>query len=59
MLIEFKCQFCDKTFELILRRKDKNKKQRCPDCNQKCKPVEYSRSSFDLKGSGWYKAGIS
>ena len=51
-IYEFRCDRCDTLFEQILSIDDRGKK-RCPECGKPARRV-ISRSSFQLKGSGWY-----
>ena len=56
-LYEYDCHRCDKTFEKIVKRSDPTPP--CPECEQNDEVVrqEVSKSSFALKGGGWYKNG--
>jgi putative FmdB family regulatory protein len=54
-LFEYYCATCDKTLEL-LQKKGEGTPDKCPDCdaaNSLTKQI--ALSSFQLKGSGWYK----
>lgn len=51
-IYEFRCDRCDTLFEQILPIDDRGKK-RCPECGKPARRV-ISRSSFRLRGSGWY-----
>ena len=51
-IYEFRCDRCDTLFEQILPIDDRGKK-RCPECGKPAGRV-ISRSSFQLRGSGWY-----
>lgn len=53
-LYEFKCQKCQQVFEKIQSSKDKN--PNCPNCQGETDKL-ISRSSFALKGGGWYSDG--
>ena len=52
-LYEYQCAKCDKIVEVIQKFSDAPLTE-CPNCGS---PVEklLSRSSFHLKGGGWYK----
>jgi putative FmdB family regulatory protein len=52
---EYRCEACEEQFELMRKFSDP-KLDECPRCGKG--PVEklISRSSFALKGSGWYKS---
>lgn len=51
-IYEFRCEACDALFEQILPIGHRGRK-RCPDCGKPARRL-ISRSSFQLKGSGWY-----
>jgi putative FmdB family regulatory protein len=55
---EYRCEACEEQFELMRKFSDP-KLDECPRCGKG--PVEklISRSSFALKGSGWYKSGYA
>jgi len=53
-IYEYECKACDKRSEFI-QKFDSAPKRKCPRCGElKLKKV-ISRSSFQLKGSGWYE----
>jgi putative FmdB family regulatory protein len=52
-IYEFRCDACDSEFEQILPIGHRGGK-RCPACGRRARRL-ISRSSFQLKGSGWYK----
>jgi putative FmdB family regulatory protein len=51
-LYEYSCETCKKVFEIMQKFSDEPVKT-CPECNN---PVEklISKTSFQLKGGGWY-----
>ena len=51
-LYEYACKKCNKRFEIIQSIGTDSAK--CPDCGSECKKL-VSATSFQLKGSGWYK----
>jgi putative FmdB family regulatory protein len=51
-LYEYKCKECDKTFE-VLQRMNAEPISECLYCSGGVEKL-ISRSSFQLKGSGWY-----
>jgi len=55
-LYEYKCEVCSNIEESI--EKINTEKIECPICNNTAKRI-ISLSSFELKGSGWYKDGYS
>lgn len=55
-LYEYKCEVCSNIEESI--EKINTEKIECPICNNMAKRI-ISLSSFELKGSGWYKDGYS
>ncbi len=54
---EYECPGCEKTFEVQQRMADDPMKT-CPDCGGEVTKL-ISRSSFQLKGGGWYADGYS
>ena len=52
-IYEFRCEACENLFERILPIGHRGAKP-CPQCGRRARRV-ISRSSFQLKGSGWYK----
>jgi putative FmdB family regulatory protein len=50
-LYELKCEQCNEVKEYLCRYEDKPKE--CEHCKSELKPV-VSKTSFELKGSGWY-----
>ncbi len=54
---EYECPECEKIFEVQQRMSDDPLTQ-CPDCEGPVKKI-MSRSSFQLKGGGWYADGYS
>jgi putative FmdB family regulatory protein len=57
MLYEYKCDKCDKEFEVEQKITDPVLTN-CPTCGNDVKKL-ISRSSFVLAGSGWYRDGYS
>lgn len=51
-LYEYRCETCQKTFEVIQKFSD-NPLSQCPDCGKSVEKL-MSLGSFQLKGSGWY-----
>lgn len=51
-LYEYKCDHCQKTFEVIQKFSDSPLSE-CPDCGKSVEKL-MSLGSFQLKGSGWY-----
>jgi putative FmdB family regulatory protein len=51
-IYEFRCEACERLFEQILPINHR-RTHRCPGCGKRAQRV-MSRSSFQLKGTGWY-----
>ena len=51
-LYEYRCNNCQKTFEVIQKFSDSPLTD-CPDCGKSVEKL-MSLGSFQLKGSGWY-----
>ncbi|NBU20846.1 zinc ribbon domain-containing protein [bacterium] len=51
-LYEYQCEKCEKVHELMQKFSD-SPLESCPDCQGKVSKL-MSRTSFALKGSGWY-----
>ena len=51
-IYEFRCESCDAVFEQI-RPIGAADEEPCPECGARARRL-ISRSSFQLKGSGWY-----
>ncbi|MCX6112472.1 MAG: zinc ribbon domain-containing protein [Proteobacteria bacterium] len=51
-LYEYACKKCNKHFEII--QNIGTKSTQCPACGSECRKL-ISSTSFQLKGSGWYK----
>lgn len=51
-IYEYRCQSCGKVTEILQKMSDAPLKQ-CPKCKGKVEKL-ISRSSFQLKGTGWY-----
>ena len=54
---EYECKECKKVFEVQQKMADKPLSA-CPECNAPVKKL-VSRSSFQLRGGGWYADGYS
>ena len=53
-IYEYNCEQCKTTVEkLILTKEQKEQSVKCKKCGEKMKRI-MSRSSFHLKGTGWY-----
>lgn len=53
-MYEYNCVECNQSFELLRPMNDHPKQ--CPGCNRKnTVKLSVSRTSFALKGTGWYK----
>ena len=57
-LYEYECSKCSYSWELIQRMSDAPPKT-CPECRSRKVGKLLSRTSFVLKGSGWYADGYS
>ena len=53
-IYEYRCKKCGKTFEYMQRMSDAPKKK-CEACGASALERLISNTSFQLKGSGWYK----
>ena len=51
-IYEYRCSACGKVSEILQRGNDKPLKK-CPECSGAVEKI-VSRSSFQLKGTGWY-----
>lgn len=56
---EYRCSDCKEISEFLVNLRDVDFKPRCPECGSKDLKRLISRSSFALKGGGWYKDGYS
>ncbi|MFH1653538.1 MAG: zinc ribbon domain-containing protein [Pseudomonadota bacterium] len=56
-IYEYECKSCKKYFETMQKASDEPLAQ-CPTCGKKVSRV-MSRTSFALKGGGWYKDGYA
>jgi putative FmdB family regulatory protein len=54
-LYEYRCTRCGQTIEVLQKVNDPPRK-RCSDCSGKLEKL-VSRTSFQLKGGGWYAQG--
>ena len=57
-MYEYQCSKCGYSWELIQRMSDAPPKT-CPECRSRKVGKLMSRTSFVLKGSGWYADGYS
>jgi putative FmdB family regulatory protein len=57
-IYEYRCNGCEKTFEVIQKFSDDPIKE-CIHCSGKKVVKLISQSSFILKGGGWHKDGYS
>jgi putative FmdB family regulatory protein len=55
-LYEYTCKNCKKNLELIRKVSEADNKV-CPECKKEELERKVSGSSFQLKGSGWFKDG--
>lgn len=53
-IYEYECQQCHATFELMQKIQDKPV-TKCPECLNDTAERMVSRTSFQLKGTGWYE----
>ena len=51
-IYEFKCESCSNIDEILMKISDPNP-EKCTQCGAKVNKI-MSRSSFSLKGNGWY-----
>ena len=61
-IYRYRCTKCDSDFEKIMTLKEKLDEKRqtfCPYCGSEEVGSVVSKSSFSLKGKGWYKDGYS
>lgn len=52
-IYEYKCSSCQHSFEQLQKHSDPTE-QNCPNCNAPVKRL-MSKTSFQLKGTGWYQ----
>jgi putative FmdB family regulatory protein len=57
-IYEYKCKNCDLITEAFLSIKEKTDTYPCKECNTEAIKI-ISRSSFTLKGGGWYADGYT
>ncbi len=57
-IYKFKCTECQHEFTLIRKISD-NSEVLCENCSSSLTNKLISKSSFSLKGNGWYKDGYS
>ena len=61
-LYRYKCQACATEFTRLMsfkQRENKDNQIPCPDCGCLEHTPMVSKTSFSLKGKGWYKDGYS
>ena len=58
-IYEYKCAECKAISEFMVNLRDVDFKPSCKKCESKNVVRLISRSSFALKGGGWYKDGYS
>jgi len=51
-LYEYACESCNRTFE-VMQRISESPLTQCPECGASVRKL-ISRTSFQLKGTGWY-----
>ena len=56
-IYEYQCADCDEHLELI-QKVGEGRKRKCPECGGKLEKL-ISRTSFQLKGGGWYDQGYT
>ena len=55
---ELKCTACEHRFEFLKIRRDEKIPNKCPKCGKKkVEKIFSQKTSFVLKGGGWYKDG--
>ena len=55
-IYEYACRACGHEFEIIQRISEREKRK-CPECSELALEKLISRTSFVLKGGGWYADG--
>jgi putative FmdB family regulatory protein len=58
-LYDYKCEFCDFSFEIRKSIKHADEFEGCPQCGSECKRQITLGSGFILKGDGWASDGYS
>ena len=58
-IYKFKCEDCGYNFVVIRKISENSDEVICENCDSNLTNKLISRSSFTLKGSGWYKDGYS
>ncbi len=58
-LYDFKCKECGTVSEVYMSRSDSKCSLKCRNCDSKDLVRLVCKSSFILKGGGWYKDGYS
>ena len=58
-IYEYKCAECKAISEFLVNLRDADFKPLCRQCDSEILTRMVSRSSFALKGGGWYKDGYA
>jgi len=58
-IYKFKCENCGCEFAVIRKMSETDEEVFCENCSSSVNNKLISRSSFVLKGKGWYKDGYS
>ena len=60
-IYEYRCEKCDTQFERLLRHRERDAPQPCPNekCDGKHSKKMISQTAFALKGGGWASDGYS
>jgi putative FmdB family regulatory protein len=58
-IFEQRCRKCGHQFEVLVSHSERNKIQPCRKCGHGQTVRVIGRSSFSLKGGGWYKDGYT
>jgi len=58
-IFEQRCRKCGHQFEVLVSHSERNKIQPCRKCGHGQTVRVIGRSSFYLKGGGWYKDGYT
>lgn len=53
----YKCNSCEKAWEIQRKISESNCPVTCPDCGQEAEQVITTANAFVLNGSGWFKKG--
>ncbi len=55
-IYRYRCAECDHEFSVLVMARNKDKIE-CPECTSNLLEKLVSKSSFKLKGKGWFKDG--